>query len=120
LLRKDQKDELREWRAKGGGGGAGSKGKSAKSTPKDKSNAKAIASAVEKKVAETMKSLDKEKAKKGEAEAFIMALFDKHKSGASGTAKISDTVASPSVPAPTLKGILKHVKKYAKNENENN
>jgi hypothetical protein len=73
-------------------------------------NAKAIASAVEKKVAETMKSLEQEKANKGETEAYMMSLIDKCKNGTSGRAKISDVAASPSASAPSLKSIMKHAK----------
>jgi hypothetical protein len=73
---------------------------------------KAIASAVDKKVAEKMKAMENENAIAGETEAYIMSIFKKMQGG-NGQAQISNVAVSPSASAPTastLKGILKRVK----------
>jgi hypothetical protein len=102
LLPKDQTTELRKWRH-------GPRGKSGKFIPKNKPNnrTKAMASAVEKKVAERMKSMEQDKANEGVTEAYIMSIFDKCKGGTGGKAQISDVAAFSSVSVPTLKSIVK-------------
>jgi hypothetical protein len=108
LLPKDQRDELREWR-NGGKRGGDFKGKSGKFPPNKKpiDRTKAIASAVEKKLAERMKSMEEEKANEGVTEAYIMSIFEKYNGGKGKKAQISDVEASTSVSAPSLKSIVK-------------
>jgi hypothetical protein len=107
-LSKDQKDELREWRAKTGQG----KGKGDKHEPKRKRVAfdseKAIASAVTKQVAETIKANKQAKTSVTEAEAYIMSIFKKY---AAGKSLVSDVTADkpPSIPS-SLKGIIQRAK----------
>jgi hypothetical protein len=106
----EQKNELREWRDAAKGKGAGSKGKSVKFSPKKHKSfdtTKAIASAVEKKVAERMKSMEQDKANEGLTEAYIMSIVDKFKGGTGKKAQISEVEASTSAPAPSLKSIIK-------------
>jgi hypothetical protein len=123
-LNVDQQDELREWRRKEraagngkqfGKGKPGKKGNPMKGNPMNK---KAMASAVEKKVAERMKSLEKEKESAGEAEAFIMSIVKKMK-----TTNISDTFTKPAPAAadprssvPSLKSIMKQAKNMSMND----
>jgi hypothetical protein len=125
-LPRNQKDELREWRngqpkgsgfsGKSGKSGANFSGKSAKKF-KTNNTAKAIAAAVEKKVAEKMKSMEKDKADEGEAEAYIMSIFQKHseKARISGvkssmsSLQISDIKSEPKKSEPSLKSILERV-----------
>jgi chorismate mutase len=78
---------------------------------------KAIASAVEKKVAEKMKAMEQEKTNGDEAEAYIMSIFKKFSAAnKAGQGQISDVTVEPgtstsaSVTAPTLKSILKRAK----------
>jgi hypothetical protein len=108
LLPKDQKDELREWR-RGGKKGAGFRGKSGKFSSGNKpiDRSKAIASAVEKKVAERMKSMEQDKASEGLTEAYIMSILEKFKNGADGKGQVSDVKASNGLSAPSLKSIIK-------------
>jgi hypothetical protein len=109
-LSPDQTKELREWRNANRGNtgfkgkGKSFKGKSGKSTPKYKS--KAMASAVEKKVAEKMKSMEQEKANEGATEAYIMSIFKKLNHGGDKV-QISDVEVSPGASAPSLKSIIK-------------
>ncbi len=118
----DQQGELREWRRKEraagkqfGKGKPGNKGNPMKGNPMNK---KAMASAVEKKVAERMKSLEKERESAGEAEAFIMSIVKKMK-----TTNISDTftkaapaAADTRASAPSLKSIMKQAKIMSMND----
>jgi hypothetical protein len=115
-LDKAQKEELREWRR--GERFKGTKGKG-KEAPHKKGGGrfettKAIASAVEKKVAEKLKAMEQEKANGDEAEAFIMSVFKKFGAGKDGKVQISDATATadpaPIPTAPTLKSILKRAK----------
>jgi hypothetical protein len=114
-LTDEQQDELRVWRKARNGGAdfeAADNGKSGKKyTSKHKSNdrSKAIASAVDKKVAEKMKSMEQDKANDGAVEAYIMSILEKSKGGQGGKAQISDVAASSSVSVPSLKSILKRV-----------
>jgi hypothetical protein len=96
---------MEKWWEKGGD----FKGKLGKFPPNRKpiDRTKAIASAVEKKVAERMKSMAQEKANEGETEAYIMSIFEKYNGGKGKKAQISDVEASTSVSAPSLKSILK-------------
>jgi hypothetical protein len=96
---------MEKWWEKGGD----FKGKLGKFPPNRKpiDRTKAIASAVEKKVAERMKSMAQEKANEGETEAYIMSIFEKYNGCKGKKAQISDVEASTSVSAPSLKSILK-------------
>jgi hypothetical protein len=102
-LSREEKEELREWRKNNGKG----KGKDGQKKPRS-DTAKAIASAVEKKVAEKMKAMEDKKTNGDEAEAYIMSIFQKY-SGQATNATISDVAAKPAT-TPTLKSILKRVK----------
>jgi chorismate mutase len=115
LLDRGQKDELREWRQverlKGGKG----KAKDVSSKKGKFDTTKAIASAVEKKVAEKMKAMEQEKTNGDEAEAYIMSIFKKFSAASkAGQGQIYDVTVEPtstaSVTAPTLKSILKRAK----------
>jgi hypothetical protein len=81
---------------KGSGKGSDPKGRSVKFIPKHQSHdnskaiAAAVASAVDKKVTATMKSLEQDKTNEGMTEAYIMSLFDKFKTGTGKKAEISD------------------------------
>jgi hypothetical protein len=111
LLDRSQKAELREWRHGTDAKGGKEKGKdSNKNRMFDRS--KAIASAVEKKVEEKMKAIEKERTDGDDTEACIMSLFKKHGIGKGATAHISAATAdpTPAPPAPSLKSILKRVK----------
>ena len=111
LLNKQQKSELREWRS----GQRGKDGNSSRKDPKKVKfdNTKAIASAVEKKVAEKMKELNEAKTTKEVEEAYIMSLIQKVAIGKPGKAAAasvgSAAAAAPQAftPAPpTLKSII--------------
>jgi len=112
LLNKQQKSELREWRS-------GERGKDTNSSRKDTKkpkydNKKAIASAVEKKVAEKMKEIEDAKKTKEVEEAFIMSLIQKvaiGKPGKAAAVSVGSTAAAAAPPAftpapPTLKSII--------------
>jgi hypothetical protein len=76
---------------------------------------KAIASAVEKKVAEKMKEMEQEKSNETDTEAYIMSLIQKCTKGTNGKVRIADVTAdaapAPSIPtAATLKSIVKRSK----------
>jgi hypothetical protein len=117
-LGKAQKDELREWRssgkpAKGDGKNKSNKGSSYKTARFDKT--KAIASAVEKKVAEKMKEMEQAKSNETDTEAYIMSIIQKCTKGTNGKVRIADVNAdvasAPSIPtAATLKSIVKRSK----------
>jgi hypothetical protein len=108
LLNKDQKDELREWRKGTEFKGRKGKGKEYPSKKGRFDTTKAIASAVEKKVAEKMKAMEKEKTNGDETEAYIMSIIKKYSTGKTESVQVSTTEAEPT--APTLKSILKRVK----------
>jgi hypothetical protein len=114
-LDKAQKNELREWRQKNENKGSKDKSKDSKKPEHD--NDKAIAAAVEKKVAEKLKAVEDEKTSGEEAAAFIMSVVKKHSED--GKVVISDANVEPAPPptGPTLKSILKRAKnaKNAKN-----
>ena len=116
-LNEEQKDELRAWRET-----TGSKGKRGRPDTVDKrnnstskktkfDNEKAIASAVEKKVAEKMKALKKAKSDDDKTESYIMSIIKKAAQG-SKAVKIGDTTAI----TPSLQSIIKR----ARNGGENN
>jgi hypothetical protein len=111
LLDKAQKEELREWRK--GEKAKQQKGKSSdRQSRSGKSTTKAIASAVEKKVAEKMKAMEQEKANGEETEAYIMSIFQKFSGKAGKKVQISDATvdATPTAATPTLKNIIKRAK----------
>jgi hypothetical protein len=111
LLDRSQKAELREWRHGTDAKGGKEKGKDSNKNRKfDRS--KAIAFAVEKKVAEKMKAIEKERTDGDDTEACIMSIFKKYGIGEGATAHISTATAdpTPAPPAPSLKSILKRVK----------
>jgi hypothetical protein len=107
-LTKAQKNELREWRQKNENKGSKDNSKDSKKPKYD--NNKAIAAAVEKKVAEKLKAIDDEKTSGEEAAAFIMSVIKKHSKD--GKVVISDVNVEPAPPptGPTLKSILKRAK----------
>jgi hypothetical protein len=108
-LDKAQKTELREWRQKE----PKSKEKGRESKKAKHDNTKAIAAAVEKKVAEKMQAIENDKKSGDEATAFIMSVVQKHAKGNDGKALISgvNTVVPAFLPTgPMLKSILKRVK----------
>ena len=73
LTRPRARAELREWRSN-----KSNEGGKKKSGDRKFDNAKAIASAVDKKVKERMKSIEQEKSTKNEdTDAYIMSLVDK-------------------------------------------
>jgi uncharacterized protein YaiL (DUF2058 family) len=72
-LDKSQKEELHEWRQGQKSKGAKFKGKHTKRKGRCDAT-KAVASAVEKKVAEKLEAIEQEKASGEEAEAFIMSV----------------------------------------------
>ena len=123
----EQKKELGEWRessgytptkaigSKGGKGGKGVKNGESDRRSVQAQTTKAIASAVEKKVTEKMKALEKKNTEGTETEAYIMSLFEKFNGGKKVT--ISDVKGSepakstpPASSGPTLKNILKRSK----------
>ena len=108
LLNKVQWAELREWRMN-------------KSTDRGKKKggdrkfdtAKAIASAVEKKVNERMKSIQQEKSSNEETDAYIASAMDKRLAKTAGKiVQISDTTSTPTpaAAAAVLKSIIKRAK----------
>jgi hypothetical protein len=100
-LDKAQKNELREWRQKNENKGGKDKSRDSKKPKYD--NTKAIAAAVEKKVAEKLKAIEDKKTSGEEAAAFIMSVIKKHSKD--GKVIISDVSAEPAPPptGPTLK-----------------
>ena len=72
---------------------------------------KAIASAVAKKVAEKLKTIEQEKSNGNDTEAYIMSIMQKH-AGKSGKVQISDATVEPmSTPtAATMRSIIKQAK----------
>jgi hypothetical protein len=75
--------------------------------------AKAIASAVEKKVNERIKSIQQEKSTNEETDAYIASVMDKRLAKTAGKiVHISDATSTPTPPAaaPTLKSIIKCAK----------
>jgi hypothetical protein len=113
LLERAQKDELREWRKnKGGRETTPNKGAAAQKKARYE-NQKAIASAVDKKFAEKMKTFEKEKVSDDQAEAYIMSLIKKNSTGAKGEkVTISDANAISDVQSSSnaLKSILRRAK----------
>jgi hypothetical protein len=111
-LSKEEKDDLRQWRKTTGSTGKG--GKESKSSPKQYNPEKAIASAVEKKFAERMKAIEKEKQGDAEAEGFIMSVFNKY---TGNKVQIADATAKPPNVADytTKKTNLRSILKKAKN-----
>ena len=81
--------------------------------------AKAIASAVDKKINKKLKSLEKEKSTNEETDAYIASVVDKRLAKTAGKkiVQISDATATPTptlvVSAPTLKSIIKCAKNNA-------
>jgi hypothetical protein len=74
---------------------------------------KAIASAVEKKVAEKLKALDQTKNKEDEIEAYRMSIIKKHsgKEVDNSSATADDAENPTTTPAPpSLKGIIRKAK----------
>jgi hypothetical protein len=110
LLDKKQKDELREWRKSSAF--KGDKRKKGKK-PENFDTAKAIASAVEKKVAEKLKAMELEKTEETDTEAYVMALINKC-AGKAGKAQVSQVNVDLPPRLPTLKSILKKAKKDSK------
>lgn len=113
-LSKAQADELREWRQSTGGNKKKGKPNNPKMAKKAKTgNEKAMASAVDKKVAEKLKTMADDKAKGDEAELLIMSLITKLANSQAGTTpgNISDVKASlPPPPQQALRSILSRVK----------
>ena len=102
LLKKEQNNELCEWR-KGKSEGGKRKGSDHKfDTTKD------ISSAVKNKVTERLKAIEQEKSNGDEAYAWIMSIMKKH-DGKSGNFQILDTTAepTPTLTAPTIRSIIK-------------
>ena len=110
-LNKAQADELREWRKTTDGSR-----KKGRPNPKWKKggksdNEKAMAAAVDKKVAARMKEIEDDKSQAVDAEAYIMSILSRHLNKQS--AKIADVQAnSPPIPLPppVLKTILARAK----------
>ena len=101
LVNKGQKAELREWRR-----GKSTEGGKKKGGDHKSDTTKAIASAVEKKVNESLKAIAQEKSTNNDTEAYIMSIMQKHVLGKSGkVVQISDTTAEPTstATAPMLK-----------------
>ena len=117
LLDKGQKDELREWRKNAASKGPKQKGKGPEAKDRKYKTTEAIAAAVEKKVAEKMKAMDKEKSNGDDTEAYIMSIFQKFAATKDKKGQISATTVEPThiKTAPTLKSIIKPAKN-AKND----
>jgi hypothetical protein len=124
-LSTEQKKELTEWRESSGytptkdkgskGGKGGKKNGESDRRSVQAQTTKAIASAVDKKVNERMKALDKKTKEGTETEAYIMSLFEKFNGGKKVTisdVKVSEPANStaPASSGPTLKTILKRSK----------
>jgi hypothetical protein len=108
LLNKAQRAELREWRLN-----RSTKGGEKKGSDRKFDTAKAIASAVEKKVNERMKYIEQEKSTNAETDAYIASVMDKRLAKTAGKiVQISDTTSTPTpaAAAPTLKSIIKRAK----------
>jgi hypothetical protein len=106
-LTRAQSNELRDWRKSSEGI---KDKKKARTNPKwqrgsKAENDKAIASAVERKVALKMKALEDEKTQAAEAEALIMAIISKH-AGASTNGGTVSGVQTTQTTTTTLKTIL--------------
>jgi hypothetical protein len=99
--------ENEQWRMNKSTEGGKKKGGDRKSD-----NAKAIASAVDKKVNERMKYIEQEKSTKEDIEAYIMSIVDKATTKSGKTVQISDATSkpTPAAAAPTLKSIVKRAK----------
>ena len=104
-LSKDQKDELREWRKTNGSKDKKEKNKGAKKAKFDRE--KAIAAAVDKKLEQKLKLIEKDETNDAETEAYIMSIMKKYQSKVT----ISTATAQlPPVAAPTpLKSLLRRV-----------
>ena len=102
-----QRVELREWRSNKSNEGGKKKGGDRKFD-----TAKAIASAVDKKVNERMKSLEQEKSTNDDTDAYIMSFVDKHVAKSGKFVQISDATLTPTpaAAAPTLRSIVKRAK----------
>jgi hypothetical protein len=112
LLDKKQKDELREWRKSSAFKGE----KNKKGEKPDKfATTKAIASAVEKKVAKKLKAMEQEKAAEVDTEACVMSIVNKC-AGEAGKGHVSYANAEPDTPPkmPSLHSILKKAKNDSK------
>ena len=107
LLNKAQRAELREWRMNKSAEGGKKKGGDRKFD-----TAKAIASAVEKKVNERMKSIEQDKSTNEDTEAYIASVVDKRLAKTGKIVQISDATSTPTpaAAAPTLKSIIKRAK----------
>jgi hypothetical protein len=117
-LSKEEKDELREWRQTSGAGKCKGKPNRGKDFKKEQGvrfeTNKAIASAVEKKVAEKLKALDQTQNKEDNIEAYIMSIIIKKHSGkkvdiSSATADEAEKSTTTTAP-PSLKGIIRKEK----------
>jgi hypothetical protein len=110
LLNKAQRAELREWRMNKSTEGGKKKGGDRKF---DTAKAKAIASAVDKKINERMKSIEQEKSTNDDTDAYIASVVDKHLAKSGKFVQISDATSTPTpaAAAPTLKSIVKCAKK---------
>ena len=110
LLDRNQKSELRDWRKGKRSKEGKDKRKDAPSKKGKLDNMKAVASAVEKKVAEKMKAMEQAKTNEGETEACIMSIVQKLSAGKSGKGEVSGvSVGSAAIapaPTPALKSIL--------------
>ena len=74
--------------------------------------AKAIASAVEKKVNERLKAIEGEKSTNNDTKAYIMSIMQKHAGKSDKVVQISDATAepTPTATAPMLESIVKRAK----------
>jgi hypothetical protein len=115
-LTKEEKDELREWRLTSGT--EGNKGKSSPKSGKEFKKPhvrfdqnKAMASAVEKKVAERLNAINQSKTKEDELKAYIMSIVKRH-SGVQVDVSATDTieVVKPPLLPTGLKGIIRRAK----------
>ena len=102
-----QRVELREWRSNKSNEGGKKKGGDHKFD-----TAKAIASAVDNKVNERMKSIEQEKSTNDDTNAYIMSVMDKHLAKSGKFVQISDATLTPTpaAAAPTLRSIVKRAK----------
>jgi predicted DNA-binding WGR domain protein len=111
----DQKEELREWRKSSAFNKKGKGNKDGHRPSHQFDTTKAIASAVEKKVAEKMKAMEQEKTEETVTEAYIMSLFQKFATGKAGKVQIGDTTVAPATPSTATALTLKSIVKRAKN-----
>ena len=91
LLNKAQRAELREWRMNKSTEGGKKKGGDRKF---DTAKAKAIASAVDKKINERMKSIEQEKSTNDDTDAYIASVVDKHLAKSGKFVQISDATST--------------------------